>query len=87
MVLFMHELRQGRTALLVWTAVIAFLLGICIIIYPSMETQMNEVSGMMANLGGFSEAFGMDKINFGEFKGFFGVECQNVLGLGGAFFA
>lgn len=87
MVLFMHELRQGRTALLVWTAVIAFLLSICIVIYPSMETQMNDISGMMANLGGFSEAFGMDKINFGEFKGFFSVECQNVLGLGGAFFA
>ena len=36
---------------------------------------------------GFSAAFGMDKINFGEFIGFFGVECGNVLGLGGAFFA
>ena len=29
----------------------------------------------------------MDRINFGEFLGFFGVECGNVLGLGGAFFA
>lgn len=38
-------------------------------------------------MGGFSAAFGMDKLNFGEFIGFFGVECGNVLGLGGAFFA
>lgn len=32
-------------------------------------------------------AFGMDKINFGEFIGFFGVECGNVLGMGGALYA
>ena len=38
-------------------------------------------------MGSFSQAFGMDRINFGEFIGFFGVECGNVLGLGGAFFA
>ena len=38
-------------------------------------------------MGSFSAAFGMDRINFGEFLGFFGVECGNVLGLGGAFFA
>ena len=42
---------------------------------------------MFADMGSFSQAFGMDRINFGEFLGFFGVECGNVLGLGGAFFA
>lgn len=82
-----HELRQGSKALLVWTAAIAFMLGICIIIYPEMESQMDEISGMFSNMGSFSAAFGMDKISFGEFTGFFGVECGNVLGLGGALFA
>ena len=33
------------------------------------------------------ELFHPDKINFGEFSGYFAVECGNVLGLGGAFFA
>lgn len=87
MALLKHELRQGRTALLIWTAVVALMLGICVLIYPEMETQMGEISGMFANMGSFSAAFGMDKINFGEFMGYFGVECGNVLGLGGAFFA
>jgi ABC-2 type transport system permease protein len=32
-------------------------------------------------------SFGMDKLNFGEFMGYFGIECGNVLGLGGALFA
>ena len=82
-----HELKQGRTTLLIWTAVIAFMLALCVLIYPEMETQMGDVSSMFAEMGGFSAAFGMDRLNFGEFMGFFGVECGNILGLGGAFFA
>lgn len=87
MTIFKHELRQGRVSLIIWTAAISFMLGICIIIYPEMSTQMGDISAMFADMGSFSQAFGMDRINFGEFIGFFGVECGNVLGLGGAFFA
>ncbi|MGM9574456.1 MAG: ABC transporter permease subunit [Oscillospiraceae bacterium] len=87
MTIFKHELRQGRSALIIWTAAISFMLGICIIIYPEMSTQMGDISAMFADMGSFSQAFGMDRISFGEFIGFFGVECGNVLGLGGAFFA
>lgn len=87
MTIFKHEMRQGRNSLIIWTAVIAFMLAACILIYPEMSKQMDGISDAFANMGGFSEAFGMDKINFGEFIGFFGIECGNVLGLGGAFFA
>ena len=87
MTVFKHELRQGRVSLIIWTAAISFMLGICIVIYPEMSTQMGDISAMFADMGSFSQAFGMDRINFGEFLGFFGVECGNVLGLGGAFFA
>lgn len=87
MTIFKHELRQGRTALIIWTAAISFMLGICVLIYPEMSAQMGDVGGMFAEMGSFSAAFGMDRINFGEFVGFFGVECGNILGLGGAFFA
>ena len=87
MTVFKHELRQGRSALIIWTASISFMLGVCIVIYPEMSTQMGDISAMFADMGSFSQAFGMDRINFGEFLGFFGVECGNVLGLGGAFFA
>ncbi|MDE6724583.1 MAG: ABC transporter permease, partial [Ruminiclostridium sp.] len=87
MTILKHEIRQGRSSLIIWTAIIAFMLGVCILIYPEMSKQMDGINEVVANLGGFSAAFGMDKINFGEFIGFFGVECGNVLGLGGAFFA
>lgn len=87
MVLLKHEIKQGKVSLMIWTAVIAFMLAVCILIYPEMATQMDEISGMFSDMGSFSAAFGMDRINFGEFTGFFGVECGNVLGMGGAFFA
>lgn len=87
MTILRHEIKQGRNGLLIWTAAVAFLMGACVLIYPEMSKQMGEISQSFANMGGFSAAFGMDKINFGEFTGFFGVECGNILGLGGAFFA
>ena len=87
MTLLFHELRSNRKALIIWSCAISFMLGVCIIIYPEMSSQMGEVSETFSNMGAFSDAFGMDKLNFGEFMGYFGVECGNVLGLGGALFA
>ncbi len=87
MTLFKHELKQNRISLIIWTAAISFMLGVCVLIYPEMSSQMGEISTMFADMGSFTSAFGMDQLNFGEFMGYFGVECGNVLGLGGAFFA
>ena len=85
MTLLKHELSEGKQMLFIWTAIIAGMFGVCIFVYPEMKTQMEDISGMFSNLGSFSAAFGMDKINFGEFLGFFSVECGNILGLGGSF--
>lgn len=87
MTLTKHELKQGRTALVIWTASIAFLMVICILMFPEMKGEMDGVSDMFASMGSFTEAFGMDRINFGTLLGFYAVECGNILGLGGAFFA
>ena len=82
-----HELRQGRTALLVWAAAISFLMAVCVLLYPEMEGDMGELGDMFSSMGSFSEAFGMDQVNFGKLEGFYAVECGNILGLGGAFYA
>lgn len=86
MTLIKHELRRGRTALLVWTAGIGALLALCVLIYPEMAGEMDAMGDMFSSMGAFSEAFGMDRLNFGTLMGFYGIECGNVLGLGGAFF-
>ena len=87
MSLFRHELRQGLRTLWIWAAAVGFLLGVCVVIYPQMGTDMDQIGAMFSEMGSFSAAFGMDKINFGTFMGFFAVECGNILGLGGALYA
>ena len=87
MTLVKHELKQGKASFFIWTASIGFLLVTCIFLFPEMKGQMNGVNDMFASMGSFTEAFGMDRLNFGTLTGFYAVECGNNLGLGGAFFA
>lgn len=87
MTIFKMELKRGKLALVIWTGVIGFMLLICILMFPEMKGQMNEISDMFASMGIFTEAFGMDQLNFGDIMGFYGIECGNILGIGGGFFA
>lgn len=87
MTLIKHELRQGRISFLIWTASVGFLLAVCVFLFPEMKGQMEDVGDVFSSMGSFSDAFGMDRLNFGTLLGFYAIECGNVLGLGGAFFA
>lgn len=87
MTLIKHELRQGWKSLLIWTISIGFFVAICVFMYPEMESEMEGVNEMFSSMGSFTAAFGMDRLNFGTLIGFYAVECGNILGLGGAFFA
>ena len=86
-ILLAHELRQGHKSLAIWTSSIAFFIVICIMMFPQISSQMEGVNDIFASMGAFSEAFGMDRLNFGTLIGFYSVECGNILGLGGAMFA
>lgn len=87
MTILLHELRLRRTGLLVWSLAVSALVAACVLIYPEMADQMDAVSQTFAQMGGFSAAFGMDQVDFGQFMGFFAVECGTCLGLGGGLFA
>ncbi len=87
MTLIKHELRQGRISLVVWTGAIAVLLVICLLVFPEMKGEMKAISHLFGAMGSFAAAFGMDRLNFGTLTGFYAIECGNVIGLGGAFFA
>ena len=60
---------------------------ICMLMFPEMKGEMDSVSDMFSSMGSFTAAFGMDKISFGNVMGFYGIECCNILCMGGAFFA
>lgn len=87
MTIVRHELRQGKLSFLIWTACVGFLLVVCVFLFPEMKGQMEGVSDMFSSMGAFSDAFGMDRLNFGTLTGFYAIECGNILGLGGALFA
>lgn len=87
MTLVRHELRQGWKSFAVWTATIGFFVLICVFLFPEMKSEMEGISNLFASMGAFTAAFGMDQLNFGTLTGFYAVECGNILGIGGAFFA
>ena len=87
MTVLIHELKQGRTSFWIWAASVGFLLAVCVVLFPEMKGQMEGISELFASMGSFSAAFGMDRLNFGTLIGFYSVECGNILGLGGSFFA
>ena len=60
---------------------------ICVLLFPEMKGEMEGVSELFASMGSFTAAFGMDKLNFGTLIGYYAVECGNILGLGGGFYA
>ena len=59
MPLILHELRKNCLAVLIWTTAITFMLGVTIVIFPEMAGQMGEMENMFAEMGAFTEAFGM----------------------------
>ncbi len=87
MTVFRKEMRANAVSFLLWTAVIGGLMALCVAMFPSMSDSMGDVSELFAGMGDFSAAFGLDSLQFGTIMGFYGTECGNILGLGGAFFA
>ena len=87
MTVFRKELRSGGPGFLAWSAIIGGLMAVCVGLYPSMAGSMEDMSALFAGMGDFSAAFGLDRLQFGSVMGFYGTECGNILGLGGAFYA
>ncbi len=87
MIIVKHELRQGKNVFLIWSCAIGFLLAVCIFLFPDMKAEMDQISRLFSSMGAFTAAFGMDRLDFGALSGYYAIECGNVLGIGGAFFA
>lgn len=87
MTFVIHELKMNLKTLLIWTLAVAGMIFCFLLVFPVMEDSVNEISEAYSQMGDFSVAFGMDKINMGTPMGFFGVEIGAVLALGGSMFA
>ena len=51
MTLLKFEMKRNRTSLAVWAAAIALLLMICLIIFPDMKDQVNELNAAFSSMG------------------------------------
>lgn len=87
MTIIKHELKLGKASFAIWTAAICGFLAVCIFLYPEMKGELEGMGNIFGSMGSFTAAFGMDRLNFGTLTGYYAIECGNVLGLGGAFFA
>lgn len=87
MTLIRHELKRSWKSLTIWTCAIGAFIVICLFMFPEMKSQTEAISSVFSSMGAFSTAFGLDTLDFGSLKGFYGVECGNILGIGGALFA
>lgn len=87
MTIFKQEVKSQKLSISIWSLSIGLLIAMCVLMYPDMKPQMSDVSEMFSSMGNFTQAFGMDQLNFGTLLGFYAVEGGNILGIGGAFFA
>ena len=87
MTILPHELRRGKLALIVWSLIIAYMLGVCVLVYPFISTQLSDLGQMFADMSGMSNEVLAEQFNLGDFMTYFSMECGEMLGLGGALFA
>ncbi len=87
MTLFLHEWKQSSKMLLIWTLVVAGMTFVFMLIFPQLAEQMGDMANIYANLGSFSAAFGMDRINIATPMGFYGIEAGAMISIGGGMLA
>lgn len=87
MTIFKHEFKMNIKSLLIWSLSIGIMSFLFILLYPNLESTLKEMSANYSDMGGFSSAFGLDKLNIGEIMGFYGTEIGAIYALGSSLFA
>ncbi|MCR5283630.1 MAG: ABC transporter permease [Lachnospiraceae bacterium] len=83
----LRELKQNLKLLIIWTLAIGGMGFYCILLYQSMQGEVQEMADMFSNMGAFSDAFGMSTLSIATLPGFFATEVGTIHGLGSGMFA
>jgi len=73
--------------LLVWALCVGGLCFGCLLLYDSLGESVGEMAELFADLGAFSQALGMDRVNIGTLEGYYAVEIAILFSLGGVMYA
>ncbi len=87
MTLLKHEIKRNLKSLLIWAFGIGLLCAGCILLYKGLEESMQGMADAYSDMGAFSAALGMDKLNVGTLEGFYATEVGLMFAIGGAMFA
>ena len=87
MILFKHEINRNLKNFLIWTLCVGIGCFGCILLYGSMEGQIQGIADTFSDLGAMSAALGMDKMSLATMKGYFATEIAMMHSLGGAMYA
>ena len=85
--LFLHEMKQNRKNLLIWSLAVGGVGFACILLYSGMQDSMAEMAEGFSSMGAFADAFGMSTLSLATLTGYFATEIGTIHGLGGGMFA
>ena len=85
--IFQLECKNYIKSTLIAAIVIGMMLLMVIFMFPMMQEQMSGMISMIESLGMFTQALKIDSKMISELLGFYSMEMENMLGIGGAFFA
>lgn len=85
--IFRHEVKAYRKSLLIWCLCVGGIGLSCILLFSSMQGEMEAMAEGFASMGAFADAFGMSQLSIATLAGFYATEIGTVHSLGGAMFA
>jgi len=87
MILLLHEIKENRKSLLIWSLTVGLICYGCILLYKSVAGQLAEVADLYANMGEMTKALGLDKVSLATLDGYYATEIALMFGLGAGMFA
>lgn len=85
--IYKHEMTSYLKSLIIWFICVGGMGFACILLFSSMQGNMESMAESFASMGAFSDAFGMSQLSIGTLIGYYATEIGTIHGLGGAMFA
>ena len=82
-----NTVKRGKTPLLILSFGLTAMLVLCVVLYPLMKELMSVFEDMAQQMGDLGLAMGMDSTLFSSYIGYYGAECESLVGIGGMVFA
>ncbi|MBQ5337139.1 MAG: ABC transporter permease, partial [Oscillospiraceae bacterium] len=73
MTVYACDMKRNLKSLIIWSLSVGAMIMICILMFPGMKNETEKMGAMFSNMGSFTAAFGMDKLDFGKLMGFYGI--------------